>query len=403
MDASLGSFAHRVEAWMEANSRLWRDLNEQEGHSLTAAVKLARELQGSLAEARLGGITWPPDYGGQGLSGAEQRVFDDLALRYHLPLAPFRISLGMSAPTLLEYGSEEQKQRLLPAILRGEALWCQLFSEPAAGSDLASIEAAAFEQDDVWIVRGQKVWTSHAQHADRGLLLVRTAPDRRKREGLTMFALEMHAPGVVVRPIVQMNGDSSFSEVFLEDVAVRDSDRIGDVNAGWTVMLSTLAYERRSIGTRRGTWKKGFTADELVALAAGLGKANTASVRDRLVEHWLDERALEFFGDGVHSRGELGQGPIAKVAAAALARRAASLAFELGGASASAWLPGEAIGERIGASLLSAPAASVAGGTDEMMLNAIGERLLELPREPRSKEDVRVTGQRASPPRELAE
>ncbi len=217
-------------------------------HATGSGVAAAKAFQAHLAAAGLAGITWPLEYGGQGLPARFQRLFDREARAFQLPPRALEIGLGMCGPTILVHGTDAQKQTLIPPLLRGDHVWCELFSEPGAGSDLASVQTRARRDGDEWVVDGQKVWTSGAQHSDFAACLARTDPGRPKHEGITMLLVDMHLPGVTVAPLRQMTGDAQFNEVFLDGVRVPASSVLGEVHGGWRVARTMLAFERRALG-----------------------------------------------------------------------------------------------------------------------------------------------------------
>ncbi|MDQ1533096.1 MAG: hypothetical protein QOF28_857, partial [Actinomycetota bacterium] len=224
-------------------------LDEKSRDEELAEVEAAKSWRQDLFDAGFGWITGPPAYGGRGLSSAHDRAYREVESGFRTPsTSPFAIGLGMVAPTILAHAIEEVRQAYLRPLWRGEIVGCQLFSEPVAGSDLAGIQTRATRDGDEWILTGQKVWTSGAQYSDIGEIITRTDPDKPKHKGLTMFLMDMRAPGVEVRPLRQMTGGASFNEVFLNEVRVPDSHRLGDVDEGWGVALTTLMNERASIG-----------------------------------------------------------------------------------------------------------------------------------------------------------
>src|SRR3984893_8314748 len=212
-------------------------------------VEQSKRWRQAVFDAGFGWITGPSAYGGRELPGSYERLWQSLAAQYDTPSSgPFAIGLGMVAPTILAHGTDKVKARSLRALYRAEIVACQLFSEPGAGSDLASLQTRAVADGDEWRITGQKVWTSGAQYSDIGEIICRTNPDVPKHKGLTGFVVDMHAPGVEVRPLRQMTGGASFNEVFFNDVTVADDHRLGHVNEGWTVALTTLMNERAAIG-----------------------------------------------------------------------------------------------------------------------------------------------------------
>lgn len=391
---SLSSFRERVRRWLaeQAEPNGWTSHTApQAPESDGDALKRARACQRSLHDAGLTGITWPADYGGQGLGVREQVVFDEEVADADLPLRPFAVGLGMCGPTLLTAGTEEQRRRYLHPLLRGDELWCQLFSEPGAGSDVAALETRARPVEDGWLVTGQKVWTSGAHQADFGLLLARTDPDVPKHRGLTMFVLDMHAAGVTVRPLQDMTGATEFSEVFLDDVHVPHHHLLGDVGDGWRTALTTLMNERVSIGTRPSTAIP--TAGELLEQARSHDIADSHSLHDALIDAYVRDRIVTLMGTRIREAIKQGQQPgpegsVAKLASTELVTRCARLQAEMSGPAATAWEHDDPTGANPSAPLLLAPAFSIAGGTDEVLRNIIGERVLGLPKEPQVDRDV---------------
>jgi alkylation response protein AidB-like acyl-CoA dehydrogenase len=356
-------------------------------------LRRAREFQAALYDAGYAGITWPRAVGGQGLTPAEQQVFSDEAAEYDLPIYPFLIGMGMCGPTIADLGTPEQKQRYLPKLLRGEEIWCQLFSEPGAGSDVASLQTRAVLDGDHWVVNGQKVWTTNAQFADFGALLARTDPDRPKHAGLTMFIVDMHAPGVTVRPLKDMSGRAPFNEVYLDDVRIPVENVIGEVGRGWHAAVTMLGHERISIGSTQKPRSNPLAFASLVELARRLGVAGEPAQRERLAELYAHERALELFNTRMRQETAAGnppgaRGSVAKLAGALQLRRAIEVAGQLAGADAVAWEPDDARAAELALGINSAPASSIAGGTNEVQHNIIGERILGLPKEPQVDRDV---------------
>jgi alkylation response protein AidB-like acyl-CoA dehydrogenase len=351
------------------------------------AVEIAKEFQAALFDAGFAGITWPRDYGGQGLTAAEQQAFDEEAVEYELPTYPFMVSMGMCGPTLVELGTHDQKARYLPKLLRGEEIWCQLFSEPGAGSDVASLQTRARRDGPAWVVNGQKIWTSRAQMADYGALLARTDPGQPKHAGITMFILDMHSPGVTVRPLRVMSGKSPFNEVFLDDVRIPDSAVLGAVNDGWRAAVTMLGHERISLGSHRPAKNNALSYDALLGLARRDGVATDPSVRERLADFYAHERALDLLIARMRQESLQGQPPgargsVTKLCGAAQLRRAIELLGDIAGPGLTAWVEGDDEHAEIAAAINTAPSSGIAGGTSEVQLNIIGERILGLPKEP---------------------
>ena len=345
----------------------------------------AKAWRAKVFDAGFGWISGPEAYGGRGLPRDYERIWQSLENDYDVPsMAPFGIGLGMVAPTILAHAVEEVKQRYLPSLYRGDTVACQLFSEPAAGSDLAGIQTKALCDGDEWILDGQKVWTSGAHFSDIGEIITRTStdPDSRHR-GLTMFLVDMRAPGVEVRPLRQLTGGASFNEVFFTDVRVPDQMRLGDVDQGWTVALTTLMNERMAIGG--GGVGSGLNlAGRLQALARHLGKADDPHVRqqlaDVLIRHSVNRyttlRAMAKLRAGQLPGPELSTLKLAltnnmqKMSSVLTALLGPRLIADTGEWGTYAWSQ----------FVLGVPGLRVAGGTDEVLRNIIGERVLGLPK-----------------------
>jgi alkylation response protein AidB-like acyl-CoA dehydrogenase len=340
--------------------------------------------QGQLAAACLAGITWPAEYGGRGLPGRYQRIYDREAKAFQVPPRSLEIGLGMCGPTLLVHASEEQKKTFIPPLLRGEHVWCELFSEPGAGSDLSSVQTRARRDGEEFVVNGQKVWTSGAQHSDYAACLVRTDPSRPKREGITMLIVDMHVPGITVRPLRQITGDSHFNEVFLDEVRVPAANIVGDVNDGWRVARTMLAFERQALGNMGGGGggKGGFTA--LAEAAKRRDLASRPVLRDRLVQLRIRQMVMRNLTAYLLVKAKGGDGAAAsvlKLAMAQLVQESALVAVETSGMHAIAWTADDPNGGRWSDQLLSSQSASIGGGTNQIVRNVIAERVLGLPRD----------------------
>jgi alkylation response protein AidB-like acyl-CoA dehydrogenase len=360
---------------------------EADGGRDRSGVARAVAFQRSLAAAGLAGITWPTQYGGRGLPGRYQRIFDELARAFQLPPRSLEIGLGMCGPTLLVHANEEQKRALIPPLLRGEHVWCELFSEPGAGSDLSSVQTRARRDGEEFVVDGQKVWTSGAQHSDYAACLTRSDPARPKREGITMLIVDMHSPGITVRPLRQLTGESHFNEVFLDGVRVPAANVLGEVSDGWRVARTMLAFERQALGGlgSGGGGKGGFAA--LAAEAARRGLADGPVLRDALVQLRIRQMVLRYLGGSLQARarradgGDAAAAAMLKLAMAQLVQQSALVAVETAGMHAIAWNAGDGGGGRWCNQLLSSLSASIGGGTNEIVRNVIAERVLGLPRD----------------------
>ena len=336
---------------------------------------------------------WPVAYGGLGLDAPSARIIDAELRPYNLGrLNP--LGLNLAAPALFAHGTEEQRLRFLPPIVRNEEVWCQLFSEPGAGSDLASLATLAERDGDEWVVTGQKVWTTWAHLAHFAVLLARTDPDVPKRRGITYFLLDLRAPGVTIRPLRHLGGEVDFNEVFLEGARVPDAYRVGAIGDGWRVAGATLSGERQMVaGAGSGGVDRigGSGSDRLLDTARGAAAGREPILRQELVRVWSEERIRDWTNQRVRAGLRVGRPPgpessIGKVHQGALNQRIQLLATRLLGADAMAWesterdyaasLPYEVQG------MLRSRANTIEGGTTEVNKNVLGERVLGLPREP---------------------
>jgi alkylation response protein AidB-like acyl-CoA dehydrogenase len=351
----------------------------------------ARLSQATMYDGGFVGVTWAKENGGQGGTPMQNAIVDQEMSRAGVPMHIGIIGLGMCGPTVIHHGSDDQKARYLTRLLRGDDIWCQLFSEPASGSDLAGLRTRAVNNGDgTWRVSGQKVWTTHAHVADYGILLTRTDADVAKHRGLTMFVVDMKAPGVSVRPLRQMSGGAEFNEVFFDDVIISDSERLGDVNDGWRVALTTLMSERLSLGG--GGTDVGIGAGAVLAhVTQRIGELpveRQALLRQELGRAYVSSLAIRYTGYrqlSAISKGKM-PGPEAsagKLAGTTTARSLADLSVRLLGNDAvyaksadgsSTWQDSQA----------GLPGMAIAGGTDEILRNVLGERVLGLPAEPRA-------------------
>jgi alkylation response protein AidB-like acyl-CoA dehydrogenase len=331
--------------------------------------------------------SWPAEYGGLGMSSAAaEKVRAILAELPRPDLYPFLVGIDLIGPSLLVHGTQEQKRRWLRPIADGSQIWCQMFSEPSAGSDLANVATRARHDDAGWLLTGQKVWTSRAAYATWGLLLARTDPGVPKHKGLTVFAVRMDAPGVTVRPLRQMNGDQHFSEVFLEDVRISDADRIGAVGEGWRVAVTVLANERTGLKDDAGVAASITDAPEWLTGLTARGALRDEVLRDRAMRVYVEECVVRMMQTrsalsvkAGHEPGPGGSGQKLR-SAAVFKQRAELIKDALGLAGLLSDTPGNL-------EFLTAPSMSIRGGTDEIQRNIIGERVLGLEREPRVDKD----------------
>ena len=351
-------------------------------------VARARRCLRLLCDAGLAAISWPRAYGGQGLTNRHQVIFNEEAANYALPLDIFVIGVGMCAPTVLAHGTDQQRSRHLPPLLRGTEIWCQLFSEPEAGSDLAGLRCRAEDDGHGWIVSGQKVWTSGAHNAAFGMLLARSDPASARHAGMTMFIVDMSLPGIEIRPLRQMTGASRFSEVFFDGVRLEPDAVLGDAGQGWRTAITTLMNERVSIGTSNPAGY-GHPASALAAEARQRGRIDDPAMADRISRLAIRERIAAFLGKRVTEALLAGvepgpEGSLAKLSGTQISKESAALAMEIVGPAASAWDAHDVPAAAWATVQCAAPGLSIAGGTDEIMRNILAERVLGLPRDPRA-------------------
>ncbi|MCY3578492.1 MAG: acyl-CoA dehydrogenase family protein [bacterium] len=351
-------------------------------------VAECRRFHGVLADAGLGGITYPVEYGGQGLDKSYLEVFNQELSRYQAPLVPAAISHGMCLPVMNDFGTLEQRARYQARIIRCDDLWCQMFSEPSAGSDVASLATRAVRDGDEWVMNGQKVWTSGAQYCEYGLCVARTDPTQPKHRGLSMFIVDLSLPGVDIRPLRQINGSSHFNEIYLTDVRVDHDCLVGGEGNGWNVAVAMLMYERVAIGAGgTGAMAGRTTSARLIREAQQRGRDTDPVARDALANLYIRERIQGFIGMRIREAAEAGRAPgpegsIAKLNAAVLSRQASDVAIELAGPSGQAWDAEDDDGSQWADGVISSPGMGIAGGTNEVQRNIIGERVLGLPKEP---------------------
>ena len=354
----------------------------------------AKEWQANKADAGYAGITWPKEWGGRGGTAIEQVIYDQEEAKYVVPRGLFDIGLGMCIPTLCTWGTQAHRDRFARRALRGEEIWCQLFSEPAAGSDLAGLRTRADRDADDWVVNGQKIWTSGAHYCDFGVLVTRSDFAAPKHKGLTYFFLDMQSPGIEIRPIKQISGQSHFNEVFFTDVRIPDSQRLGKPGEGWKVSLTTLMNERYTIGGRTSVGVEDiFELARTIELDDGPALKN-AAVRDKLADWYVSSQGLKyshFRTMTALSRGET-PGPessIGKLVNGSKLQNIAAFALDLmeqGGVLTDPQLvPLAAVFQQ---TLMTSPSSRIAGGSDEIMRNIIAERVLGLPADVRVDKDL---------------
>jgi alkylation response protein AidB-like acyl-CoA dehydrogenase len=346
-----------------------------------AELARAREWQLRKFESGWAGIAWPSNFGGRGGSLVEQFIFAQEESVFDVPHDALAVGTGWCGPAILLLGSDQQKARYLPALLSGKEVWCQLFSEPGAGSDLAALATRAFRDGDEWVISGQKVWTTFAHRSDFGLCIARTDPQAPKHQSLTAFIIDMTAPGVTARPLRQITGAANFNEVFLDDVRVRDERRVAEVGEGWRVVITTFMFERTSVFSMAGSIAAAM--EGLLGERGGGGPLQ----RDRWIRTWIRGRVLGF--TNLRLLTAIGQGrlpgpegSLGKLVGTGILTDLYDQALDLLGAGGMlAGSDAPMAGEWQDA-FLATPGLRIGGGTDQIQRNIIAERILGLPRDP---------------------
>jgi alkylation response protein AidB-like acyl-CoA dehydrogenase len=397
-----------VRAWIVENvPGPWRLAGEDGGPAAVRTIRTSSEYRawyGVFGRSGLVAPTWDVDYGGLGWSRAAAKAAEETLRPYHLPrLNP--LGLNLAAPALFAHGTHEQRCRFLPPIVRADEIWCQLFSEPGSGSDLASLSTRAVRDGDDWVITGQKIWTTWANRADFAVLLARTDPDLPKHQGITYFLIDMHQDAITPRPLMHLGGEAEFFETFIDGAVVPDAQRVGEVGAGWIVAQATLSGERQMVsGAGSGGVDRvgGGSARQLVRLAQRTGGWSDPSTRDEVIRLWCEEQVRGWTNQRIRDRITQGLTPgpessIGKVHGTDLNQRIQSAAARLMGMSGLAW-PGDPgrTGERGAAGgndayrehmppevagMLRSRANTIEGGTSEVNKNVLAERVLGLPKE----------------------
>jgi alkylation response protein AidB-like acyl-CoA dehydrogenase len=346
-----------------------------------------------LAEAGYVTPSWPAEYGGLGVppraAGAVARTLN----RYKVPRFVNVIGIDLAGPAILRWGTDEQKARFLRPIARHEEIWCQLFSEPGAGSDLASLSTRAVRDGDSWVVDGQKVWTSMGDIASFGLLLARTDPDVPKHRGITAFLMPMHQPGVTVRPLKQMTGDAEFCEVFFDDARVDEAMMLGDEGEGWRVAVSVLLGERQAVSGSGAALPGTVTGRSIPALIRRHAPITDPVLRQRMVQAFIEDKLTSLTNQRAAARRRAGQPPgpegsITKLFFSEHTKRLSELVIDLEGPAAQAWTDGDRWPTGNNWAFLRGQSKTIGGGTSEIQRNILGERVLGLPKEQEVDRDV---------------
>ncbi|MEM7311493.1 MAG: acyl-CoA dehydrogenase family protein [Planctomycetota bacterium] len=393
------AFREEARTWLEAHAEPLaegeRPITLADWRERENAVSEAKAWMATKADDGWACITWPSEYGGRDATAIQNVIWGQEEARYRVPPNMFTIGQGMLGPTIMAHGTNAQKSRHLQPMLRADEVWCQLFSEPDAGSDLANLRTAATPDGDEWVINGQKIWTSGAHYSDWGMIVTRTDPNVPKHEGLTYFIVDMKSPGIEIRPIKQMNGAAGFNEVFFSDVRVADDARIGAVGDGWRGAITNLMNERSTIG---GGGAVGPGIHELIELAeqtdwGGQTALSDSAVRQRIARFYIRTKGAQYTRYRTLTALSRGQTPgpegsIGKLVGAALRQEMAGFACDvLGTAGALTDLDTAGGAGAWQEALLSAPGGRLAGGTDEVMRNIIAERVLRLPPEVRVDKD----------------
>ncbi len=393
LSAEQTAFRDEVRSWLQKHlPRGWvARLREGSDVPRPEAYDFLRNWQRQMYEAGFVGVTWPKAYGGRGLSFMEEMILqEEMALQKAPPVLNI-LAIGMAGPTIIAYGTEEQKQRYPARMLSCEEIWCQGYSEPNAGSDLASLQTRAVKDGEHYVINGQKVWTSLAHMSDWMMLLARTDPDVPKHKGITYFLLDMHSPGITVKPLKQITGDDEFNEVYFDNVRVHESQILGGLNNGWAVGLTTLMYERLALGFGLQVRLR-IALDGLIELARNTKKNGTSATQDpvmrqKLAQLWIDTEVFKYTGARAITKllkGEL-PGPEASTGKMMWVeghQRLQELAMEIQGPysqlmKGSPWAMADGLWQH---TFLRSRANSIEGGTTEIQKNIIGERVLGLPK-----------------------
>lgn len=382
--AEVDAFRARCRAFLEEHATgITIDGPDPRSEKELAANKA---FQQQLAAAGLAGLTYPAEYGGGGLTKAHDRIWREEYGKFPDMTTQLTISHGMCLPMLAEYGSHEQKTAFLADCIAARTVWCQMFSEPGAGSDVASLQTRATLDGDEWTINGQKVWTTLAHACDYGIIVARTDPEQVKHRGISMFIIDMRAPGVDIRPINQIDGGKHFNEIFFTDVKIPKDWLVGAYNEGWRLATAMLMYERVAIGTGSKSGVSTPTYKYLHGEAQRRGKLDDPNIRQSLMRMYSEETAKSLVALRTRAEMKAGKTPgpggsLGKLHTAVIARLARTMTLEIVGADGLAWDGDNADGDKHAKSVLRSFSANIAGGSDEIQKNIIGDRVLGLPRD----------------------
>ena len=384
-------FRAKCRAWLEANAELkTKKTNSAKNMNIgnKSLLEAAAEWQKKKYDAGWAMIHWPKEFGGIGATPIERIIWAQEESKFNVPKGVYEIGLGMAGPVMMEYATDEQKERYLPPMAEGKEIWCQLFSEPSAGSDVAGLRSKAVQDGENWIVNGQKVWTSGAHFSDFGILVVRHDPSLEKHKGLTFFFVDMKSPGIEVKPIKQLTGGSSFNEVYFNDVVIPDSQRLGEIGDGWKVAITTLMNERLAVGDADGV-----DANEAFELAKKHDKdgeqlIDNNAVRESIADWYCEASGLKntkLRTMSALSRGDT-PGPEASITKIVSANKLQAIGnFGMDSSDMSGMLMDEKSDFiKFQMAWMGAAGLRIAGGTDEILKNIIAERVLGLPQEARA-------------------
>ena len=386
-------FRDQARSWLNQNAKP----KKQSGGNIAGMpssqkdyMKAAKEWQVKKAEAGYAAVTWAKEYGGMGGTSMQSVIYAQEEAKYQVPVGVFEIGLGMCLPTLMTHGTEEHRQRYVKPALYGEEIWCQLFSEPAAGSDVAGVRSRVKKDGEDWILNGQKVWTSGAHFSDYGIIVARSDPSVPKHKGLSFFFLDMKSPGIEVRPIRQMSGDSNFNEVFFTDVRIPDSQRLGEIGQGWQVAITTLMNERLAVGMGGGKdWRDVLALARDTEIDTGPAIAND-HVRAAIANWYVQSQGLKYTRYRTLTELSKGKTPgpensIIKIVSAKKMQEVGAFGMDMldMGGVLDEGQNGEFLRQWIGSAGF-----RIAGGTDEILRNIVAERVLGMPADIRVDKDV---------------
>jgi alkylation response protein AidB-like acyl-CoA dehydrogenase len=385
-------FRQTCKKWLEENAEPKTAYDKEKSFANIDNLESAKNWQKKKYDAGWAMLHWPKEYGGIAASAIERIIWAEEESKFDVPKGIFEIGLGMCGPVMMEYATEEQKSRYLPSMAEGNEIWCQLFSEPSAGSDVAGLRSKAVQNGDEWVINGQKVWTSGAHFSDYGILVVRHDPNLDKHKGMTFFFVDMKSPGIEVKPIKQITGGSSFNEVYFTDVIIPDSQRLGAIGDGWKVAITTLMNERLAVGDADGAdveeafkWAK--TQDD-----SGEALINNRAARESIADWYCEANGLKNTKLRTMSALSKGQtpGPEASITKIVSANKLQDIGnFGIDSLDMAGMLkPEDSDVLKFQGAWLGAPGLRIAGGTDEILKNVIAERVLGLPQDIRADKNV---------------